>query len=388
MHDGRLCVLGVAQLQSIHTLRWARRLADRGVEMHLVSDAAPVRPDDLSGIHVHDIRRLDAITRVRGLRRVWIGRAIRALAGRIGADVVHAHATVPYAWWAANAGFHPLVVSPWGRDVLVDAKTEPGRSRTRQAFDAADWLVVNSDAIRAAAVEAGADPDMITHTIWHTNLAGFGPERANRAALLRRFGWPDDAVVVLSLRNFQERTNIDVLVRAFRRARAEEPGARLLLAARAGTHRAAVEALVRELDLGDAVAFHRVEPEALPELAASGDVVVSIASTDSSPSSLLEAMASGQPLIGGWCASIDEWIGDGDGAEMIAPRDEDALVAALLRLIRDPELRRRYGERNERVARERVQESGAQLERLYRRLAAEHRERRAALAAGGRRAAR
>jgi polysaccharide biosynthesis protein PelF len=177
-------------------------------------------------------------------------------------------------------------------------------------------------------------------------------------------------------------------VRAFRRARAEEPRARLLLAARAGTHRAAIEALVRELDLGDAVAFHRVEPEALPELAASGDVVVSIASTDSSPSSLLEAMASGQPLIGGWCASIDEWIGDGDGAEMIAPRDEDALVAALLRLIRDPELRRRYGERNERVARERVQESGAQLERLYRRLAAEHRERRAALAAGGRRAAR
>jgi glycosyltransferase involved in cell wall biosynthesis len=370
VEERALCILGVADAQSIHTLRWARRLAERGHDVHLVSDRVRLRPADAAGLTVHDVRRLGALTRIRGLRRLAIARGIRGLARRIGTDVVHAHATTPYGWWAARAGVHPLVVSPWGRDVLVDAKQEPGRSRSRAAFDAADWVVVNSQAIASAAVEAGAAPDRIADVIWHTNLAGFGPERADKAALKRRFGWPEDGVVVLSLRNLQERTNVDVLLRAFARAYAEEPGARLLVAARGGTERAALEALAAELGLGDAVAFHRVEPEALPELAASGDVVVSIASTDSTPSSLLEAMASGQPLVGGWCPSIDEWIGPGEGAEMVECRDEDALVAALLKLVRDPELRRAYGERNAAVTRARVQESGPALEALYRDLVA------------------
>jgi glycosyltransferase involved in cell wall biosynthesis len=362
---GPLRILAIADWQSIHTQRWARRLADRGHELHIVSDRVAGRPEDAAGMHVYDIRTLGVLSRIRGLRRLGFGRGIRALASRVEASVVHAHGTVPYGYWAARADVHPLVVSPWGRDVLVEAKTEPGRSRTRAAFAAADWVVVNSKAITRAAIEAGAPPDRITYLIWHTNLSGFGPERADKEGLRKQLSLPEDAVVVMSLRNFQERMNIDCLVRAFARAWREEPSARLVLAARGGTHKPAVERLVQDLGLGELVVFHRVEPEDLPRLAASGDIVVSIASTDSSPSSLLEAMASGQPLIGGWCPSIDEWIGPGDGAEMVDCRDEDALTAALLRLIRDPELRRSYGERNYQVTRARVSESGPALEALY-----------------------
>lgn len=368
--DGTLRILAVADCQSIHTLRFARRLADRGHELHIVSNRVSVRPQDVEGMHVYDIRRLAATTRIPGLRRFRFGAALRALAGRVGADIVHAHGTAPYAYWAAQADVHPLVVSPWGRDVLVDAKVEPGRTRSRAVFEAADWLVVNSEAIERAAIDAGADPSRITFVMWHTNLDGFGPERADKATLRRLFGWPDDAVVVLSLRNLQERTNIDVLVRAFARAHREEPRARLVIAARGGTEKLALEALVHELGLDGAAVFDRVDPEHLPGLAASGDLVVSIASTDSSPASLLEAMASAQPLIGGWCPSIDEWIRPGEGAEMVECRDEDALTEALLRLLRDPELRRTYGERNARVAHERVAETGPELEALYRDLIA------------------
>ena len=105
-------------------------------------------------------------------------------------------------------------------------------------------------------------------------------------------------------------------------------------------------------------------------LAASGDVVVTIASTDSSPSSLLEAMASGRPIVGGWCPSIDEWILPGEGAEMVECRDVAAVASAVTRLLRDPALRRAYGERNARVAADRVAESGPALETVYRELIA------------------
>ena len=370
MADRPLRVLAVADAQSIHTLRWARRLADRGHALHIVSDRVAVRPADAAGLHLHDVRTLDAITLVKGVRRLRFGAAIRNLCRRERIDIVHGHGTAPYAYWGALAGVHPYVVSPWGRDVLVDAKQEPGRTRARKAFDAADWVVVNSGAIEDAAIEAGADPARITHILWHTQLAGFGPERGDPAGLRRELGFPDDALVVMSLRNFQHRTNIDVLVRAFARLVQEEPRARLVLAARAGETKAEIEALVAELGLGEVVRFHRVEPEDLPVLAASGDVVVSIADTDSSPSSLLEAMASGRPLVGGWCPSIDEWIEQGEGAEMVPPKDEDAVLSALRTLLADEALRRSYGERNSRVVRERVAESAPALESLYRDLMA------------------
>lgn len=362
-----LRLLGVADARSLHTIRWARRLAERGHDVHLVSGRVGT-PPELAGVTAHDVRELDPMTRVRGVRRLRLARAIGNLARELDADVIHAHGILPYAWWAARADLHPLVVSPWGRDVLVDAKKEPGRSRARRAFAAADYLVVNSQAILEAAVEAGARPEPVLHTLWHARLEGFGPDKADAEGLRAELGWPADALVILSLRNFQRRTNLDVLVRAFDRVRREEPRARLLLAARAGETKAEIEELVARLGLGDLVRFHRVEPEGLPRLAASTTLTVSIAATDSAPASLLEAMASGQPLVGGWCPSIDEWIRPGEGAEMVEPRDEDALVAALLRLLRDPELRDRYGRRNVDETR-RVEDSAPVLEALYRELA-------------------
>ncbi|MDX6522871.1 MAG: hypothetical protein QOI17_384 [Gaiellales bacterium] len=370
--DRPLRILGVADARSIHTLRWARRLADRGHDVHLVSNRVGADPRETEGVTVHDLLRLDPLMRVPRLRRLRFGPAIRRLAERVGADVVHGHGITPYAYWAALAEVHPFVVSPWGRDVLVDALKEPGRSRALRTWRSADYLVVNSGAIEQAAVAAGADPSRIAHIIWHTQLAGFGPEQADPAGLRAELGWPQDALIVLSLRNFQARTNIDVLVRAFARVAADHPRSRLLLAARGGEARPQVEAAIVDAGLGEAIRIHRVDPDGLPRLAASGDIVVSIADTDSSPSSLLEAMASGNPLVGGWCASIDEWIGPGEGAEMVQPRDQDALAAALDRLLSDAALRERYAERNLRVVRERVAESAPALEALYRRLIAEH----------------
>jgi len=372
-----LRILAIGDGGSIHTIRWLKRLDERGHELHLVTNRRPPPADDVGSTVVYDVRELDLSTRVKGLRRLRFGPAIRRLAERLDVDLVHAHGMLPYAYWAAQADVHPLVVSPWGRDVLLDAKTEPGRSRARRGFAAADYVVVNSQAILDASLEVGADPERVLHTLWHTRLEGFSPDRADRSALRAQLGWPSDALVILSLRNFQARTNLDVLVRAYDRIRHEVPESRLLLAARGGETKGEIEALVADLGLGELVRFHRVEAVDLPPLAASADLTVSIADTDSTPSSLLEAMASGQPMIGGWCPSIDEWIGPGEGAEMIEPKDEDALVAALLKLLRDPALRERYGARNAELTRRRVAESAPAMEALYHELAERHRAERA-----------
>jgi len=172
--------------------------------------------------------------------------------------------------------------------------------------------------------------------------------------------------VILSLRNYRPNTNLDVLLRAFDRVSKEEPRVRLIMAARGGWIRDEIEAVLDELQLRDRVAQMFAAPDELAELCASSDIGISIASTDATPASMIESMASGLPMVMGDAITIDEWITPGEGGEVVDCRDIDAVTAALLKLVRDPDLRARYGERNIRVTRERLPPPGPALVDLYR----------------------
>jgi glycosyltransferase involved in cell wall biosynthesis len=358
MPEETLRLLGIGDAKSLNFLRWARRLAERGHEVHVVSGRENTSAAETESLHMHLLQRVDPLLRVPGVRRLRMAPTLTRLVTRVRPDVVHAHYLLPYGYWAARAGMRPLVVSPWGTDALVDGRAGgPGEERARAAVGAAEMVVVNSRALEEASARLGAPAERIRSVLWHADLDGFGPEHRRR---------DDDGFVVLSLRNFRPDTHIDVLVRAFARVHAELPEARLVLAARRGPLRAEVEHLVEQLGLGDAVDFVSVPASELPELIASADVAVTLTDSDSSPPSLLESMASGLPIVATPAASIEEWVQQGHGAELVPHGDVAAVAGALLQLAHDPELRRRHGERNERVVRERYGDPTAELERIYR----------------------
>jgi len=366
--DRPLRLLGVGNAQSIIFLRWAWRLAERGHDVHVVSDRITQRSEELEGLTVHDVRDLSRLTRVKGLRRFGFGPAIRGLAERLDVDLVHAHYLLPYGWWAAWADVHPLVLSPWNTDIYTYGRERRrGRKLVRKAIAAGDEFVVSSLANAEETIRLGAPSDNVNRIVWYVDLRPFGPEHRD-PGLRARLGWPDDSLVVLSLRNYRPNTNLDVLVRAFSRAQQEVPQARLILAARGGWVKEEIDALLDELALRDRVAQVFAKPDELPVYCASADVGVSIASTDATPASMVESMASRLPMVMGDAVTIDEWVTPGEGGEVVDCRDEDAVTEALLKLLRDPELRRTYGERNERVVRERLGDPGEHLESLYRRL--------------------
>jgi glycosyltransferase involved in cell wall biosynthesis len=366
--DRPLRLLGVGNAQSIIFLRWAWRLAERGHDVHVVSDRITDRADELEGLTVHDVRDLSRLTRVKGLRRFGFGPAIRSLAQRLDVDLVHAHYLLPYGWWAAWADVHPLVLSPWNTDIYTYGRERRrGRKLVRKAIAAGDEFVVSSLANAEETIRLGAPREKVNRIVWYVDLRPFGPEHRD-PGLRARLGWPDDSLLVLSLRNYRPNTNLDVLVRAFARAQKEVPQARLILAARGGWVKEEIDALLDELALRDRVAQVFAKPDELPAYCASADIGVSIASTDATPASMVESMASRLPMVMGDAVTIDEWITPGEGGEVVDCRDEDAVTEALLKLLRDPELRRSYGGRNERVVRERLGDPGEQLESLYRRL--------------------
>ncbi len=362
-----LRILGVGDAKSRHFARWATRLAEQGHEVHIASGRYNPREGELAGLHIHQYQELDPLLRVPLIRRFRVIPALQKVAAQVKPDIVHSHYLLPYGYWTARAGLEPLVVSPWGKDAIVDAWESPEaeeRARIAIAPDRALAYVVNSQALEDAAVRLGAPREKFHRIFWHARIDAYAPERADRTRW-SDLGWPEDAVVCLSLRNFRPYTNLDVLLRAFAAARLEVPELRLFSSAGGGWTRDEFDRLVVELGLEKYIAVRDVPATELPSVTASADFAVSLADVDSSPASMLESMASGVPLVVGRAPSMEEWIQTGAGGEVVERRNVGAVTQAIVKLARDPGLRRSYGERNLREVHERFGDPTAQLERLY-----------------------
>jgi glycosyltransferase involved in cell wall biosynthesis len=77
-------------------------------------------------------------------------------------------------------------------------------------------------------------------------------------------------------------------------------------------------------------------------------------------------MASGIPVIAGRAPSMDEWIQSGHGGELVDRHSVEEVTQAMLKLARDPQLRKTYGERNLQEVHARFGDPTAQLEQVYR----------------------
>lgn len=125
------------------------------------------------------------------------------------------------------------------------------------------------------------------------------------------------------------------------------------------SHSIMLQKLHSQLGLEDCVFFLGIQPfkKVLAELDYSDIfvlpcVIAKNGGRDISPNALIEAMAMKLPVISTKIAAIPEMIEDGVSGILVSPNDEDSLVEAIIKLIKEPELRKSLGEN----ARKRVEE--------------------------------
>lgn len=106
-----------------------------------------------------------------------------------------------------------------------------------------------------------------------------------------------------------------------------------------------LHALAEELGVVDRVRFvGSVSRADVPALIRSADIVVATPWYEPFGIVPLEAAACGRPLVGSAVGGLLDSVEDGRTGALVPPRDPDALAAAIVRLLIDPELRTRYGE--------------------------------------------
>jgi glycosyltransferase involved in cell wall biosynthesis len=118
-----------------------------------------------------------------------------------------------------------------------------------------------------------------------------------------------------------------------------------------------------------------VEPwEAIAHYLRLAEIMITVASSDSTPVSLLEAMACGIPIIASNLPSIREWIVDGENGLLIPPRDPTLLAQAIVNLLDDPQSCQRFSAKNIELIRNRADHEieMQKMESLYHQLLPSH----------------
>lgn len=326
-------VLGGAQRQ---VEQLAPLLAARGCDVHVVTRRAgdaPAGATAEAGATVHRLGFFEG----RGAGAAYVTGAAAWLA-RHRPDVVHCHGLLSptaAALLAAPVARAPLVVKIMSAGPTGDVGrllTKPqGARRMALAARRVDAWVSLSDDVDADLLAQGVPAERIARIPNGVDCAHFAPGPGDRAA----FGIPDDAVVAVYCGRFHPAKRVVELARA-----AQAAGVWLVLAGE-GEEADALRAL------GDGLTIVDTVRDTAPLLRAA-DLYVSASVIEGMSGSVLEAMASGLPVVASPASGMRELLGDTPG--IAADASEDALRAALARAAGDAAWRVAEGARLREVA--------------------------------------
>ncbi len=311
-------------------------------------------------------RSLEADEKVKGaaalaapLYALAARRAVRRQLGRRRFDLVHAHWIVPNGIVAAAAGplvrenRAPLAIGLHGSDVFLAEKAGVrtlarwALSRTRLLTGCSPELVDRVRALGFPAERSRVIP-------YGVDVAAFSPAPERRPNWRRRLGIPDGAPLLLGVGRMATKKGFQVLIEILPALLAEFPELRVVLAGGGDLlerFREAVRPWGGQVHLPGPVLR-----DTLPDLYRAADLFVLPAvhdgkgNVDGLPNVILEAMASGLPVVASGISGIPLAVEDGRTGLLVPERDPAALLGALRRLLADPAAARSMGERGRRKA--------------------------------------
>jgi len=279
------------------------------------------------------------------------------LARAVGADLVHAvdEPALKYGGVVAR------LIGARAVATLPDALLPPyGRLHRRgivwNARRLYDLLIVPSEANRRLALAAGMRPVEVSTLHTGIDVERFAAARGSGGAFRRSIGVADDAPLVGAVGRFDPLKGFDVLVRAMAEVVARNPAARCVIVGDAvfageAEWRAEIERSIREASLDGRVLLTGWRDDVAPCLDALDILVHPSTRHDSLPTSVIEGMAAGCPVVASRDGGLPELVDEGRTGWLVPPRDPAALAAALLDALSDRARLRAFGD----AARERAQ---------------------------------
>ncbi len=303
---------------------------------------------------------------------------LRDVIQKIKPDLIQAGPIQSCALLASLSGFHPLVSTSWGSDLLVEAERNLwNRWATRYVMRHSDVLVGDCEPVRKKAILFGMEPQRIVTFPWGVDLDHFKPRKYSSTTSTSRSGsslplgstgstlphLPPGQIplTLLSTRSWESIYGVEVIGRAFvmaveairhknnQQQIGQNPldfgstgsslphGSTLplrLIMLGNGSQANLLIKIFKQGGMENLVTFPgQVRQAELPAIYHQSDLYLSASFSDGTSISLLEAMACGRPVLVSDIPGNQEWVRPGENGWLFPAGDAGALARGILTAI-------------------------------------------------------
>lgn len=316
----------------LHLLNLLEALASTpGMEKHLVYFAGGSLEDRYrdTGVFLHPVLRGKGPFPVKLLR---VCKGLSAVAKKVMPDVVHSQ--LPQSnlltCFALGGTGIPIVLSERG---LGQTRPFWEKALRRRAYGQASYFVANTGVTRQRMISReGVSPGAVSVINNIVKVPDLAPHDLDR---VREELNPQGRFRILTaVGGLRPVKGYDVLLRAFSSVISKEESARLFLVGE-GSERSCLLELIGKLNLTGKARLLGHRSDVWSILAAS-DMLISSSHSEGQSNSILEAMASGVPVVATSAGGTRELLAGGNAGVLVNPNSPKELAEAILQVIGDP----------------------------------------------------
>lgn len=344
----------------IATYNIAKHLARRGYEVHVITALDKGLPKESmeEGFYVHRIfwRKI----RFAGVISFWT--KVFLVLRKVNPDMIHVQSIemcIP-AFIAKKLMKKPYVVWGQGSDVYLPGKFI--KSISKLVLKNANTVIALTDDMKKEMQKiCSRDVSVIPNGI---DLSSF--EDLSRKEARSKLQIKDDEKVILFVGTLRPVKGIRYLIEAMRLIKDKNESTKLFLVGD-GEEREYLKNLVKGLILEECVRFiGKLPNEKVPECMVASDVFVLPSLSEGFPVVILEAMASGLPIISTKVTGLLEIVKDGKNGILVESKSPDEIAEKVLLILGDDELREKISENNREEAKRYSWDSAVdKLEEIY-----------------------
>lgn len=357
----------LAGANSIHSVRWVKFFAERNYQIVWISFAPPISEakELIKRVNFYEIKP-SPLSDINGLLAfcylpvaLW---QLRQILKKEKPSLLHVHSAGTYGLAGTLAYFHPLILTPWGTDILLTPALK--KPLVKLIIKNADFYTCDGQNTFQKLIEIGAQPEKIHIIHFGTDIEKFKPKPKLKIENYK--------LKIISLRSLEPVYDIETLIKAAAIIIKEYPNTEFLLAGD-GNERSKLERLVDKMKLKKNLKFlGRINNEQLPPLLQSADIYVSTSLSDSGLSaSTAEAMAAGLPVVVTDTGDNKDWV---DNDFVIPVKSPGTLAEKIIALIKDERLKENQGVRNRQIIEQKnnYRTEMEKMEKLYEKVIASY----------------
>jgi len=316
-------------------------LAARGHEVHFITYQQPFRlPNFLPRVFFHEVNVLRYPLFEYPPYDLALAVRMHEVVRDHDLELLHAHYAIPHATsaWIAREMLEEtdrsvrIITTLHGTDITLVGQDPSFQPITKFSIERSDGLTAVSEYLKretyrafgCSACAVDVIPNFVDPRVY---------DRALYPPLLRE-QVNGGRKVLIHVSNFRPVKRVGDIVRIFAKVNQEMPSALVMVGD--GPERGAAEQQARELGVHEQTYFLG-KLDAVAPLLANADLFLLPSASESFGLSALEALACGVPVVASKAGGLPELIREGETGFMRETGDVDAMAAAALSVLRDPE---------------------------------------------------